>query len=125
MIATDKENELTLSDSVDLTSSSTVNESLIYSSCPVVPVPLQNKENVCFFNSVVQVFYSLHPFRARIFSDLLDNHVIRNMRQLFTEMESMPSYDIHTHPIVRALQIPHYIIAKNQENTKKRMQSMQ
>ena len=49
------------------------------------PVQLRNRENVCFFNSVVQVLFSLIPFRERILSDLVDNHVIRNMRQLFRE----------------------------------------
>ena len=48
-----------------------------------VPVPLINRENVCFFNSVVQVLFSLIPFRERILSDLVDNHVIRCMKQLF------------------------------------------
>ena len=31
-----------------------------------VPVPLINDANVCFFNSVVQVFYSLSPFHRHI-----------------------------------------------------------
>ena len=73
-----------------------------------VPVPLKNGENVCFFNSVVQVFYSLMPFRAHIYGETIDNHVIRNLRKLFREMEASPAHNIHTYPIVRALQIPHY-----------------
>ena len=47
-----------------------------------VPVPLKNRENVCFFNSVVQVFYSLIHFRAQVYGEITDNHVIRNLRQL-------------------------------------------
>ena len=67
-------------------------------------------ENVCFFNSVVQVLFSLIPFRARILSDLVDNQVIRNIKQLFRTMnESVSSYSIHTYPVVRAINIPHYI----------------
>ena len=78
------------------------------------PVPLRNNmrdsENVCFFNSVVQVLFSLIPFRARILSDLVDNQVIRNIKQLFrTINESVSSYSIHTYPVVRAIDIPHYI----------------
>ena len=78
------------------------------------PVPLRNNmrvsENVCFFNSVVQVLFSLIPFRARILSDLVDNPVIRNIKQLFrTINESVSSYSIHTYPVVRAIDIPHYI----------------
>jgi O-acetyl-ADP-ribose deacetylase (regulator of RNase III) len=73
-----------------------------------VPVPLRNTENVCFFNSVVQVLFSLIPFRERIFSDLVDNHVIRNMKQLFRRMESVPTNNIPTYPTVTAINIPHY-----------------
>ena len=71
-----------------------------------VPVPLQNYENVCFFNSVAQVFYSLLQFREHILNTTLDTHVITKLRQLFREMQS--SQIVHTYPIVRDLYIPQY-----------------
>ena len=77
--------------------------------CEYIPLPLKNLANVCFFNAVVQVFHSLLPFRARVFSDLVDNHIISSLRLLFREIESSPIYEIDTYPIVRALQIPDYI----------------
>ena len=68
----------------------------IYNLIEKTPVPLTNSsregENVCFFSSVVQVLFSLIPVRECILSDLLDNHVIRNIRHLFrTINESVSS----------------------------------
>ena len=118
IVDTDLENEPILPTSTDPVSDTTVthqNDSIDHSTItnvlprPQVTVPLINDASVCFFNSVVQVFYSLIPFRTRIYSNLVDNHVVRNMRQLFREIESSPSYNIHTSPIIRNLLIPDYV----------------
>ena len=62
-----------------------------------VPVTLRNSgENICFLNSVVQVLYSLLPFRAHIFNTSLNNNVVTTIRQLFREIEICPQYAIPT-----------------------------
>ena len=99
------------SDSSSLTSTSVIindnsNNSLLTEK---VPVGLRNSgENICFFNSVAQVLYSLLSFRGHIFNTPLDHIVIIKLRQLFREMESSPAYDINTYLLVADLGIPDY-----------------
>ena len=74
-----------------------------------VPVTLRNSgENICFLNSVVQVLYSLLPFRAHIFNTSLNNNVVTTIRQLFREIEICPQYAIPTYEYAASLNIPNY-----------------
>ena len=54
-----------------------------------IPVGLENEGvNVCFFNSVVQVLYSLPSFRSYILQTSVINEVTAFMRNLFQEIKN-------------------------------------
>ena len=72
-----------------------------------VPVALKNSgENVCFFNSVIQILYSLLEIRLHVLSTALNNNVITQLRRLFRKMQS--DKIVHTYPIVLDLHMPQY-----------------
>ena len=74
------------------------------------PVRLENQNNVCFFNSVVQVFHSIPSFRTHVVDSAADNNVVNKLRNLFRQMNtSAPGSVLYTAGIVRDLGIPNYV----------------
>ena len=54
---------------------------------PNIPVGLENEGvNLCFFNSVIQVLYSLHKFRIYILESLPSNPLQREIKELFQQI---------------------------------------
>ena len=77
-----------------------------------IPVALQNSgHNVCFFNSAVQVLYSLLSFRTHINNTTLNNIVVYNLKKLFGKIDDARSshFSVYTYQIVLDLIIPNYI----------------
>ena len=74
------------------------------------PVKLQNSgHNVCFFNSVIQVLYSLPSFRTHILNTSLNSVVVHNLRKLFQKIQKRENGSEYTYQIVKDLQIPGYV----------------
>ena len=78
-----------------------------------VPVPLRNiigkgKENICFFNSVVQVLYSLLPFRSHVYNNTIENPYVKTIKRLFKMMDKRPSNPINTYKMVPDLNFRDY-----------------
>ena len=72
------------------------------------PVKLENNcVNVCFFNSIVQILYSLPLFHNYLAVTLVDNNVVEVFKDLFEAM-NFASGIVTTFPYVNQLQLPHY-----------------
>ena len=53
------------------------------------PIKLENKNaNVCFFNSIVQVLYSLPLFHTYLEQTTITNVVVNSLKNLFKSMKS-------------------------------------
>ena len=73
------------------------------------PAKLKNTNNVCFFNSVAQVFYSIPSFRMHILNSTVNNIVVSNLRNLFDRMNtSSTDTIIKTSNYVETFDIPDY-----------------
>ena len=79
------------------------------------PLGLINKSNVCFFNSVIQVMYSLSDFRDLVLNCVIgDNeksNAVLNMKILFQDIENATKTDRHsvrTHECVMSLNLIEY-----------------
>ena len=69
--------------------SSDIDFNVTYIRDPNIPLGLMNeRENVCFFNSVIQVLYSLPTFKEFIQQLSATNAVISEIKNLFQEIKS-------------------------------------
>jgi len=72
------------------------------------PVGLKNEGvNVCFFNSIIQVLYSMPEIRSHIRALTCNNRYIKGIKSLFEKMDSKIS-PVQTSNIVKNLQLENY-----------------
>ena len=84
--------------------------------CKNRPVPLENnKENICFFNSVLQVLYSTLPFRAHVLNTHMNNNVIMKIKEIFEMMETQNLQSINTYSKIANFDIPEYDYRRRQQ----------
>lgn len=81
------------------------------------PVGLLNeRDNICFFNSVIQVLNSLPSFREHIHNTMLNNPVVNNMKLIFNRIaESVPDERIYTFQIATQLGYPNWNYARREQ----------
>ena len=73
-----------------------------------VPVGFKNLgQNVCFFNSVIQVLYSVDLFREHILSVNTLDPVVLMIKELFRVIE-LSNTPIETYQYIQSLELPNY-----------------
>ena len=74
-----------------------------------IPLGLKNKfkENVCFFNSVVQVLYSIKTFKEYIQHSSCGNIATKVITDLFLEISSSV-VPVHTYPYIKKMNLIEY-----------------
>ena len=83
-----------------------------------IPVPLLNQgDNICFFNSIVQVLHSLELFCEHLCDTNLNNAVVHNMRLLFNEIDnSMPMHEpVYTFLTATELGFPNWNYGRREQ----------
>ena len=78
------------------------------------PIGLTNSTNVCFFNSVSQVLFSLEGFKNHVNNFIVQNldekSALDSIKSLFRKMEDKTSVNpVRTHEYVQSLQMPGYV----------------
>ena len=77
---------------------------------PVVPLGLVNQgENVCFFNSVIQVLYSLPTFRSYIEQLQTSERVVSKIKDLFTEIRCS-NEPVRTSTYISDIDLQYYVL---------------
>merc|ERR1712227_765790 len=72
------------------------------------PVRLQNEGvNVCFFNSICQVLYSIRDFRTYFEQTRSTNNIVTTLKNLFEEMDGTNG-TVHTSTYVQQLNLSNY-----------------
>ena len=73
------------------------------------PIGLQNSgDNVCFFNSIIQILISFPAYQNHIMETMLDNPVISTLRTLFNDI-NISMDPVYTFNSVKLLELPGYV----------------
>ena len=73
-----------------------------------VPFGLKNKgQNVCFLNSVIQVFYRMSPLYDEVMNHRNINRLVSGIKDIFQEIEQSDQ-PVETYKHIFKLQIPFY-----------------
>lgn len=83
----------------------------------ISPISLVNVSTDCFFNSVIQVLFSLSSFRDHVrsfnahihYGSYIEINAVNHIQQLFREMEHKVMNHITTHEHIMALGLPDYV----------------
>ena len=82
---------------------------------PNLIVGLKNSgQNVCFFNSVIQLLYSVKGFRELVCQIENCSSPVLHLKQLFTAMKYSDT-PLETYPFVASIELPNYDPTQRQQ----------